>query len=338
MTKSRVGICFPDRPDFPRILAAAERADQLGYESIWVFETRLARDWVSQAGAIATVTKQAKIAPGVTNSWTRPAPLMALTCATLDEMAPGRIMLGIGAWWEPLASKVGVNRRKPLTQIKEYVEVLRRMLALERVTFDGEIVKVTDLELDLADDRERVPIRVPVLIGATGPKMLHASAQFADGVLLNFMTSPEYTADAVAQVRAGADEVGRDWSTVMRPQIITCAMDEDGDRARDVARRMLTMYLGQQPHIGLASGLSTDYIELLHDKMGGWPPDEGGIERAMPFVDDDVVNKFTAAGTPDECLEAARRYVAAGAEYPVPVILTPETTMDIVEAFAEFTP
>lgn len=338
MATSRVGICFPDRPDFPTLLKAAQRADELGYESIWVFETRLARDWVSQAGAIATVTKQAKIAPGVTNSWTRPPALMALTCATLDEMAPGRIMLGIGAWWEPLASKVGVDRRKPLTQIREYVEVFNRLLALERVTYQGEIVHVDDLELDLAEGRERNPIRVPVLIGATGPKMLHQSAQFADGVLLNFMTSPEYTADAVAKIRAGADEIQRPWNTVHHPQIITCAMDDDGDRARDIAREMLTMYLGQQPHIGLASGLSQDYIDSIHDAMGGWPPQPGGIKKAMALVDDDVVNMFTAAGTPDECLAAARRYVAAGAEYPIPVVLTPDTTMDIVEAFAEFTP
>lgn len=338
MTASRVGICFPDRPGFPTLLKAAERADQLGYESIWMFETRLARDWVSQAGAIATVTSQAQIAPGVTNSWSRPAPLMALTCATLDEMAPERLMLGIGAWWEPLASKVGVDRRKPLTQLREYVGVMKKLLALERVTFHGEIVHVDDIELDLAEGRERVPLQVPILIGATGPKMLHAAPQFADGVLLNFMTSPQYTADAVARVRAGADEVGRSWDTVRHPQIITCAMDSDGDKARDTARRMLTMYLGQQPHIGLASGLSEEYVQSIHDAMGGWPPDPGGIERAMALVDDEVVNMFTAAGTPDECLAAARRYVSAGAEYPIPVILTPETTMDIIDAFAEFSP
>ena len=152
------------------------------------------------------------------------------------------------------------------------------------------------------------------------------------------MTSPEYTADAVARVRAGAQEVGRDWESVAHPQIITCAMHDDGDRARDIAREMLTMYLGQQPHIGLASGLSQEYIDAVHDAMGGWPPKPGGIAAAMGLVDDDVVNRFAAAGTPDECLAAARRYVAAGAEYPIPVVLTPETTMEIVEVFAEFTP
>ncbi len=338
MAASRVGICFPDRPDITTILTAARRADELGYESIWVFETRLARDWVSQAGALAAVTKQAKIGPGVTNSWSRPAALMALTCATLDEMAPGRIQLGLGAWWEPLASKVGVNRRKPVEQIQEYVAAFKQLLTLQRVTFHGDFVRVDDLELDLAHDRPRDPITVPVLIGATGPRMLHLAPQFADGVLLNFMTSPEYTADAVALIRDGAQEVGRDFATVAHPQIITCAMDDDGDKARDVAREMLTMYLGQQPHIGLASGLSQDYIDTLHDMMGGWPPRPGGIEKAMTHVEDAVVNHFCAAGTADECLAAARRYVAAGAEYPIPVVLTPQTTMDIVEAFAGFTP
>lgn len=338
MAASKVGICFPDRPDIPTTLQAARVADELGYESIWVFETRLARDWVSVAGAIAAVTKQAKIGPGVTNSWSRPAALMALTCATLDEIASGRVLLGLGAWWEPLASKVGVHRRKPVEQIQEYVEALKALLTLERVTYHGEFVRVDDLELDLAHDRERSPIRVPVLIGATGPRMLHRAPQFADGVLLNFMTSPEYTADAVARITAGAVEVGRDPATVTRPQIIACAMDRDGDKARDIAREMLTMYLGQQPHIGLASGLSQDYVDTVHDLMGGWPPKPGGIQKAMSHVDDSVVNHFCAAGTPDECLASARRYVAAGAEYPIPVVLTPETTMDIVETFADFRP
>lgn len=108
--------------------------------------------------------------------------------------------------------------------------------------------------------------------------MLHSAPQFADGVRLNFFATPEYTADAITQVRAGADEVGRDWSTV-GPQIIACAMDEDGDRARDTAREMLTMYLGQQPHIGLASGLSQEYIDELHATMGGWPPSPAASPR-----------------------------------------------------------
>lgn len=338
MAAGRVGICFPDRPDFPTLLKAAQRADELGFESIWVFETRLARDWVSQAGAIAAVTKRAKIAPGVTNSWSRIPALMAMTCATLDELAPGRIQLGIGAWWEPLAYKAGVDRHKPVEQIQEYVRALKALWTLERVSLHGDFVRIDDLELDLAHDRPREPISVPVLIGATGPRMLHLAPQFADGVLLNFMTSPEYTADAVAKISAGAAEVGRDLSDVAHPQIITCAMDDDGDYARDIAREMLTMYLGQQPHIGLASGLTQEYIDTLHDMMGGWPPQPGGIERAMALVDDSVVNHFCAAGTPDECLAAARRYVAAGAEYPIPVVLTPHSTLAIVEAFAQFTP
>lgn len=336
MTNSRVGICFPDRPDFDTLLPAAKRADELGYESIVVFETRLARDAISVLGAIASHTKNVKIGPGVVNSWTRGPALMAMSFATLDEMAPGRTFLGIGAYWEPLASKQGLNRRQPVTQLREYVEVFRKLLTLERVSFDGEVVTVDDISLDLAYGRPRVPIKCPVLIGATGPKMTESAASYADGILLNFLISPDYTKAAVDRINEFAIKAGRDPSELDNPQIIATAMDDDGDKARDIARRMLTMYLGQQPHIGKASGLSDDYLAALHDAMGGWPAKEGGIEAAMKLVDDETLTNFVAAGTPDECLRLARRYVDAGASYPIPVVLTPQTTMDIVEAFAQF--
>ncbi len=336
MARGRVGICFPDRPNFDVLLPAAKRADDLGFESIVVFETRLARDAISVLGAIASHTKNVKIGPGVVNSWTRGPALMALTFATLDEMAPGRTFLGIGAYWEPLASKQGLNRRKPVEQIREYVEVFRELLTLERVTFDGELVQVSDISLDLADGRPRVPIKCPVLIGATGPLMTESAAAYADGILLNFLISPEYTKKAVERIEEGARQAGRDPSELDNPQIIATAMDKDGDKARDVARRMLTMYLGQQPHIGKASGLSDDFLDQLHDTMGGWPPKEGGVAKAMQLIDDPTLTDFVAAGTPDECLALARRYVDAGAAYPIPVVLTPDTTMDIVEAFADF--
>lgn len=336
MARGRVGICFPDRPDFATLLPAAKRADELGFESIVVFETRLARDAISVLGAIASHTKQAKIGPGVVNSWTRGPALMALTFATLDEMAPGRTFLGIGAYWEPLASKQGINRHSMVKQMREYVEVFRRLMALERVTFDGEVVQVTDISLDLADGRAREPITCPVLIGATGPKMTESAASYADGILLNFLISPDYTRNLVGKIEEYARKAGRDPAELDNPQIIATAMHADGDRARDKARRMLTMYLGQQPHIGKASGLSDEFIATLNETMGGWPPKQGGIEAAMQLVDDETLTNFVAAGTPDECLALVRRWVDAGASYPIPVVLTPDTTMDIVEAFAEF--
>src|ERR1043166_3488487 len=139
----RLGFCFLDRPSVARQIELVRKIENLGYESTWVTETRLARDAVSGLGAFAAVTKRVKLATGIVNTWTRGPALMAMTLATLDELAPGRIICGLGAYWDPLAWKQGIARRKPVTQMREYVHVLRRLLALEAgVTLVGQVVRV----------------------------------------------------------------------------------------------------------------------------------------------------------------------------------------------------
>lgn len=332
--KNRVGICFLDRPDVDEQLKGAKLAESLGYESVWVCETRLARDAFTVLGAMAAQTRSIRLGTGVVNSWTRGPALMAVTFATLEEMAPGRSILGIGAYWDPLAYNQGIERKRPVKQLREYCEVFTRLMSLERFTYDGEVVKVRDIALDLGTGRERKPMKVPVYIGATGPQMLESSGEYADGVLLNAMMSTAYTREAVEHIRTGAERAGRKLTDLEFPQLISTALDKDGDKARDTARKLVTMYLGQQPHIARASGLPEAFLRRIHDTMGGWPPREGGIEAAAKLVDDSVVTRFVVAGTPDECLELARGYVAAGATYPIPLVVTGETTKDIIEVFA----
>ena len=109
----RLGFCFLDRPSVGKQIDLVRKIENLGYESAWVTETRLARDAFSVLGAFAAVTKRVKLATGIVNTWTRGPALMAMTLATLDEMAPGRVICGLGAYWDPLAWKQGIERRKP---------------------------------------------------------------------------------------------------------------------------------------------------------------------------------------------------------------------------------
>ena len=89
--------------------------------------------------------------------------------STLDDLAPNRMICGIGAWWDPLASNVGIHRKNPLTAMEETVIVMRRLLNMERVTFDGEFIHVKGIELDVVHGR-REPRNVPIYVGATGPR------------------------------------------------------------------------------------------------------------------------------------------------------------------------
>ena len=105
-----------------------------------------------------------------------------MTFATLHELSQGRAILGIGAYWDPLAWKQGIRRRKALTAMREYVTVVRRLLNLETVTYEGEVVQVRDLRLDLGLEVPQMPKDVPIYIGATGPRMMELAGELADGV------------------------------------------------------------------------------------------------------------------------------------------------------------
>jgi 5,10-methylenetetrahydromethanopterin reductase len=219
---------------------------------------------------------------------------MAVTFSTLNELAPGRLLLGLGAYWDPLAWKQGIKRTKPLTQMREYVSVLRRLLALEEgVTLEGEVVHVRDLTLDLGHGAPRNPIRVPIYIGATGEKMMELSGEVADGILLNGLTPPDHTRRSLEAATQGARRAGRTLADLDLPQIVNVSMAKDRDRARAVSKRLVTMYLGQQPHIAKASGLAEAELARIHERLGGWPPRPGGLDAAIQLVPDDVVDRLT---------------------------------------------
>ena len=328
-----IGICFLDRPEMSRCLRLVQQAEALGYDSAWVCETRLAREAFGVLGAFAAVTQRIRLGTGIINTWTRVAPLTAMSFATLDELAPGRLLIGLGAYWDPLAWKQGIERRKPLRQMREYVEVVRRLLLLERFTFEGELVQVRDIELDLGHGASRAPRRMPIYVGATGEKMLELAGEVADGALLNGITDVAYTRRAVEHTAIGARRAGRDPAAIDLPQLVNVSMDRDPERARNIARRVVTMYLGQQPHIAAASGLGDEQLRAINAALGGWPPQPGGIERAMRLVDDAVVERLFAVGTPEECRLAAQRYVDAGASSIV-LVPTSENYEEILEVFA----
>ena len=124
----RVALYLQDSHDLRDGLEYARYAETHGFEAVWQAESRLVRDAIVPMAAYAAVTERIKVGSGVINNWTRNIGLLAATFLTLDDLAPNRIICGIGAWWDPLASNVGIKRRKQLTAMRETVEVMRRLL------------------------------------------------------------------------------------------------------------------------------------------------------------------------------------------------------------------
>jgi len=275
----------------------------------------LVRDAIVPMAAYAAVTEKLKVGSGVINNWTRNIGLLASTFLTLDDLAPDRIICGIGAWWDPLAQNVGITRSKPLTAMKETLTVLKRLLAMERVTFHGEFVHVDGIELDVVHGR-REPRNVPVFIGATGDKMMEMAGEIADGVVMNYCVPPEYNHKALDLLAKGAKKSGRTLDDIDRPQLVVCSVDLDHDKAIDTTRELLTQYLAQQPHIAKASGVSMDIVEKIQSILG-WPATHEQIQQAKDLVPDDLIDRITASGTPEEARKKVNEYVKNGCTCPI---------------------
>jgi len=311
----RVALYLQDAHPIRDGMNYAKYAEERGFEAVWQAESRLVRDAIVPMAAYAAVTKTIKIGSGVINNWTRNIGLLAATFLTLDDLAPDRVICGIGAWWDPLARNVGITRRKPLKAMRETVELLRRLLALERVTFHGEFHHVDGIELDVVHGR-REPRNVQIMIGATGPKMMEMTGEIADGAVLNYCVPPEYNDMALARLEAGAKKAGRTLDDIDRPQLIVCSVHDNRDEAIRGAKMLLTQYLAQQPHIAKASGVKPEIVKQIQATLG-WPATKEQIEKATVYVPDDLVLRITATGTPGEARSRVMEYVKRGATCPI---------------------
>ena len=314
-TGGRVALYLQDAHPIREGMALVRYAEERGFEAVWQAESRLVREATVPMAAFLSVTERITVGSGVVNNWTRNPALLASTFSTLDDLAPGRVVLGIGAWWDPLAAKVGIDRARPLTAIRETIGAVRALLADENVTFDGEFVHLDGVELDYVNQPRRAK-DVPIYLGATGMKMMELAGEICDGALLNYLVTPAYNDRALEHLEIGAKRAGRSLDDVDRPQLVVCSLDDDRAAALDAARLLVTQYLGQQPHLMAASGVPQALLDEIGEVLT-WPATHDQVVAASRLVPDDVVQSLTASGTPVECRAKVAEYMASGCTCPV---------------------
>lgn len=309
----RVGFGLPGQPSPREMMRLSRRAEELGCESVWVTETRFTRDAITSAAAVAAATSTVRIGTAVTNPFTRGAVLSAVTFATLDELTEGRLIFGFGPGSPHILRRQGFDFDRPLTRMCEHIEVVRRLIAGERVDYQGQTVQVEGVALDFQPCRPSIPL----YLGVTGPKALATAAEIADGVILNGFVSAQYSARAIDRVRQHATRVGRSLDDVEIASWLMVAVDRDSAKAKDAVRPMVATYLANFPNIARESGLPDDLLSAIGQAYG-----EGGVAAAARLVGDEVVTRLSCAGSPDECraLIQARRDV--GVDLPILGILS----------------
>ena len=263
-----MGLYLQDRHGIAYELEVAAYAERHGFAEIWQADTRLARDCVVMMSALLAETTTLRFGSGVLPIYTRNPAVIAATWSTMWELGgltpdgESRVMLGLGAWWEPIAGRVGADRRKPLTAMRENVEAIRLLFTMEEVTYEGEFVHLDRVRLDVAYGQTG-PRPIPIYIGATGPKMLELTGEVCDGVVLNYVVSTDYIRSAIDRVAAGAARSGRTIDDLDRPELIVCCLsDHDPDEAMMTAKSLVAYYLGTEPHIMKASGADPDLVEI----------------------------------------------------------------------------
>jgi 5,10-methylenetetrahydromethanopterin reductase len=313
------GLQYP----LPELVEYSLLAERLGYESIWVTETRQFTDAISVLGALAATTKRIKLSSGIIPIYTRTATLIAQSYATLDLLSDGRIMVGIGPGASLFLERQGLSWVKPLAAIREYVTVIRGLLRGKTVTFEGKVVRVKGSKLDLTPVQKTIPIYV----AASGARMLTLCGEIADGVVLNCFTPLQYLSRAVELVREGAERVGRDPASVDIAALIYVSVDKDVSKACSMLKPMLARYLAQQPHIARDSGMSDDAIRAVRSAFG-----YNGIQDAVQLIDDNVVQAINLACTPSECKKKLQAYREVGID--LPVVMTLSNTKEIARLLA----
>lgn len=327
----RVGLYLQDEFLLKESIDFVKYAEARGFDSVWQAETRFVRDSIVPLAAYAAVTSRIRIGSAVMNIWTRNVATIASEFLTLDDLAQDRIICGLGAWYDPLAAQVGINRHKYLLAMREVVTVLRQLFYMQRVSFHGEIIKLHDVILDVTTGRKEAR-RTPIYVGAVGPKMMALAGEIADGVLLNYMVSPDYNEMAVSQIEIGAKQAHRSIFNVDRPQLIVCSVHHDRKKALDMARKLVAQYIIQQPAMMRANGVHHTLIDDAQQIVKS-PLINNPLEQCTQLVPDDVVQLVTASGTPEECRAKVRDYIAAGATFPVLYPINPDVRA-LIDAFA----
>jgi 5,10-methylenetetrahydromethanopterin reductase len=164
-------------------------------------------------------------------------------------------------------------------------------------------------------------------------QMMELTGEIADGVVLNYLVSPDYNNQAMEALQIGADNAGRKIEDIDRPQLVVCSVHEDRQTALDMAREMVTQYLGQQPHIMKASGVPQSLLDKVGEVLT-WPATHEQVTAASKLVPDEIVQMLTASGTPAEAREQVRHYLNNGATCPILYPLGDVHAM--IDAFADW--
>lgn len=288
-------------------------ADDLGVDSAWVAEA-WGRDAFTLLTELALKTRNIKLGTAIVNVFSRSAAVLAMTAASIDELSGGRMILGLGSSGVNIIEHWhGVPFQKPLTRLREYVEVINRIVARRRLIYHGELFNLRGgFRIDLQTARRHIPI----FIASLTPRSIEQTGRVADGWLPVYWPRGRL-GEGIAQLMNGARAAGRERRELtVAPAIAVYVVDDDGrEEACRRARQPIAFFVGRMGHFYPEMLQRLGFEREVADIRAAW--DRRDREGAAAAVSDRMLEAITVVGGPEECRDKLEEWRAAGAGLPI---------------------
>ena len=304
----RVGLCFDGFYSIQEMIEIAQLADENGMESIWMSDHLCFRDSITTSMALLASTKSIKVAPAPMSPYSRQPIISAMSIATMEEFAPGRVIASPGTGNAAALKEAGIESPRPLKTMREYVEILRRFLSGETVNFHGEMFQVNGAKMGFVPSTA-----IQMYLTAVRPKMLQLAGEIGDGALLSAGCAPGYIARCVGEIKKGAEKTGKSLEDRDIAGFVTTSVSEKSGEALE-ANKMFLAYIFRNTH----------HAENI--RLGGGKVDQEALaaavakrdwDAAKKFISDDVVHAHSVAGTTGECHRQLESFIKGGLNLPV---------------------
>lgn len=300
-TSLEIGVMFRREQDPATLPAYAQRAEQMGFDQLWIVEDCFYLGGISQAAIALATTSTIKVGIGINPGVAHNTAILALEYATLARAYPGRLIGGIGHGVAEWMEQIGAKPASWLISIEEITSNLRAILRGERVNSEGRYVQLRDVELFVKP--ESVP---PVLLGVRAEKSLGLAGKCADGVLLAENSGPEY----IEWARSRIDGARQDAGIEGKGQVMVytnCLVDDQNPAAAKAGMRNILADLngsGVGPSIAPTS-FANEMNALIK---------QGGAEALRQHMPDRWLHELAVTGTYKEAHGTVDRMAQAGAD------------------------
>jgi probable F420-dependent oxidoreductase len=304
-----IGVAVSGGPRPAEIVDLIQLAESLGYESGWVAEGH-GGDQFAVLSAAATQTSTIKLGTAISSVYVRTAPTIAMAAATIDDISGGRFILGLGSSHKvQVEPEHGVSYGKPITRTRETVAFIRQLLAEGVAQIDGETIQIKNFDLWFEPSKTPPPIYLAGLF----PKMVAATGEIADGIILTRSTLK--TAGVIrSQLTEGATSVGRDPKRIAITSLLPTAVSNDRAEAFDRMRPGLAFYIGFFPRYNrliVEHGFADEAAKIAE----AWSRNDQ--REAAGLVTDAMIDATGIAGTPAECRDKIAAYRESGIDLPI---------------------